>query len=250
MKNLSYNNIGRYGRHGNQMFQYAAVYSLAKKLKMKAMANISASTLKDCFILGGVEDGINEAEFGFVEDSFCYDEGVMNINPTRNTDLLGYYQTPKYFIDHENDIRSEFFFKKEIREAAASKIPDGVLVSIHVRRTDYTVLDHVHKNQTQDYYQVAMEKFPHHRPVIFSDDIEWCKQNMKWLKNDPVFTSNHPFEDLFLMSMCNAHIIANSSFSWWGAWLGQGETVAPKNWFGDAGPDKWDDIYCEGWSLV
>tara|TARA_A100001515_G_scaffold85433_2_gene67889 strand:+ start:2057 stop:2755 length:699 start_codon:yes stop_codon:yes gene_type:complete len=232
------------------MFQYAAVYALAKKLKMKPMANISASTLKDCFILGGVDDAINEAEFGFVEDSFCYDENVLTINPTRNTDLLGYYQTQRYFSDCEDDIRSEFFFKKEIREAAAPKIPEGVLVSLHVRRTDYTILDHVHKNQTQEYYQVAMENFPHHRPVVFSDDIEWCKQNMKWLKNDPVFVSNHPFEDLFLMSMCNAHIIANSSFSWWGAWLGQGETVAPERWFGNAGPDKWDDIYCEGWILV
>ena len=95
-----------------------------------------------------------------------------------------------------------------------------------------------------------MLEFKGYRPVVFSDDIEWCKENMTWLNNnhpEPVFMSYDHFTDLCLMSLCNGHIIANSSFSWWGAWLGGGKTVAPKEWFGPSGPKNWKDVYCEDW---
>ena len=60
---------------------------------------------------------------------------------------------------------------------------------------------------------------------------------------------NDHFVDMCMMSLCDGHIIANSSFSWWGAWIGQGKTVAPKKWFGSEGPKNWSDVYCKDWII-
>ena len=73
---------------------------------------------------------------------------------------------------------------------------------------------------------------------------------MKWLPENTVYMENDLNVDLCVMSWCNAHIIANSSFSWWGAWLGGGKTIAPKNWFGPKGPQDWNDVYCNGWEVL
>ena len=186
---------------------------------------------------------------------------IRFINPDKITD----FGKPNVFYDslcvHSCEVFSQyskkkilkwFEFKDEIRKKACDVLPEGVLVSLHVRRGDYLnlQLSDTHKNQSQKYYQDAMLKFEGYRPVVFSDDIEWCKEEMAWLKNnhpDPVFMSYDHFTDLCLMSLCNGHIIANSSFSWWGAWLGGGKTVAPKEWFGPSGPKNWKDVYCEDW---
>jgi hypothetical protein len=91
-----------------------------------------------------------------------------------------------------------------------------------------------------------MTHFDGHTPIVFSDDIAWCEENLSHM--NPIFMDgNDVYTDMCLMSMCDGHIIANSSFSWWGAWLGKGKTVAPKRWFGESGPQDWSDIYCEGW---
>ena len=89
-------------------------------------------------------------------------------------------------------------------------------------------------------------------PVIFSDDIKWCKNNMKWLPENTVYMENDLNVDLCVMSWCNAHIIANSSFSWWAAWLRgkNGKTVAPSRWFGPKGQQDWQDIYCDEWKVI
>jgi len=246
---LSYNNIGRYGRLGNQMFQYAAVLGIAEKTGHTPIANIEASDLF-CFELGGATQGVELESVIYNEPNFSFDERVFDFPSDRNIDLIGYYQTEKYFSHIENDVRDNFTFKEEVRHKAGDVLPEGVLVSIHVRRTDYIQLADTHKNQGEDYYREAMENFKDYRPVVFSDDIGWCKENMKWLGDDAVFMDNDQHTDLCVMSWCNGHIIANSSFSWWGSYLGCSTTVAPKNWFGPKGPQDWSDIYREGWILV
>jgi hypothetical protein len=250
---LSFNHLGNYGRLGNQMFQYAAVSAAAKELGMTATVNLSSSQLQDCFELGFAADGVLQPAAVYSERDFAYTGDLFTLPTDQgNIDVVGYFQSAKNFGDHSDFIRQEFDFKDEIRKKACDILPEGVLVSLHVRRGDYLnlQLSDTHKNQSQKYYQDAMLEFEGYRPVVFSDDIEWCKENMTWLNNnhpEPVFMSYDHFTDLCLMSLCNGHIIANSSFSWWGAWLGGGKTVAPKEWFGPSGPKDWKDVYCEDW---
>jgi len=163
---LSYNNVGRYGRLGNQMFQYAAVLGISEKTGHTPIANIEASDLF-CFELGGATQGIELESVIYNEPNFSFDERVFNFPSDRNIDLIGYYQTDKYFAHIENDIRNNFTFKEEVRHKAGDVLPEGVLVSIHVRRTDYIQLADTHKNQGEDYYREAMENFKDYRPVVF-----------------------------------------------------------------------------------
>ena len=250
---LSYNNIGNYGRLGNQMFQYASLLGLANETNRTPIANLSASDLPDCFTLGAVQDKVNESPQGFLEEvgfahNASYAEALKNTQ--LDIDIIGYYQTSKYFdeLNTNNEVKANFEFKEEIREKAGELLPyNDVLVSVHIRRTDYVNLSEYHTNQPESYYKEALEHFEEYRPVVFSDDIEWCKENMKWLGDKAVFMDNDQFTDLCLMSWCNGHIIANSSFSWWGAYLGGGKTVAPKNWFGPKGPQDWQDVYEKHW---
>ena len=123
-------------------------------------------------------------------------------------------------------------------------------MSVHVRRGDYLKLSHIYRILNEDYYNTALKKFEHHTPVFISDDIDWCKNTFSDLDNAVFVENETQFVDMCVMTMCNAHIIANSSFSWWGAWLGGGKTIAPKNWFTENGPPNWEDIYCDEWELL
>ena len=104
-----------------------------------------------------------------------------------------------------------------------------------------------------DYYKSALELFDSDREVIiFSDDTEWCKEQ-ELFEDDrfAVAEGGDQFYDLCLMSMCDDFIIANSTFSWWGAWLAnRGKVVAPKNWFGEVLGHDTKDLYCKGWEVL
>ena len=255
MAKLGFNRLGSFGRHGNQMFQVASIYGIAKKTGHTAHANLNDSTLKDCFEMNGVVDEIIHPDGVYPENGFSFNEQTFTFSNDVSIDCMGYFQTEKYFKHCENDIRTMFTFKEDIRHRAGELLPEGVSVSLHIRKTDYTQLQEYHYNQTDEYYQEAFSKMCHYFgdaiiPVIFSDDVEWCKSNMKWLPENTVYMENDLNVDLCVMSWCNAHIIANSSFSWWGAYLGGGKTIAPKNWFGPKGPQDWDDIYRDGWEVL
>ena len=113
-------------------------------------------------------------------------------------------------------------------------------ISLHIRRTDYLVNPN-HPVQPLDYYKEALSLLDQDKTVvIFSDDAEWCHKQEMFSDDRFVISQDSDADfDLCLMSMCNSHIIANSSFSWWGAWLGRSEKIiAPKNWFADSCADK------------
>ena len=107
------------------------------------------------------------------------------------------------------------------------------VISLHVRRGDYVSNPH-HPVQTVEYYQRALEMLPDLDVIVFSDDPDWCKsQEIFQPDRFSISESNTVDADLCLMSLCKYHTIANSSLSWWGAWLAKSEKViAPKNWFG------------------
>ena len=127
-------------------------------------------------------------------------------------------------------------------------------IGLHIRRGDFLTNNANHNNLTLEYYAEALDKFKSDRNVIiFSDDTEWCKQQ-ELFSGDKflVSESGNPYVDLCLMSMCSDFIIANSTFSWWGAWLAnRGTVIAPKKWFGpnNAHLDT-SDLYPESWTVI
>ena len=163
-----------------------------------------------------------------------------------NTYLDGYWQSEKYFSDITGVIRDEFTVKNKpdpINESYLEEIKNCESVSVHVRRGDYVfnpTANQVHGFLGLGYYQKAMktvlEKIDSPRFFIFSDDPEWVEGNIGI--NVPTTCIKHnsikSYEDMRLMSTCKHHIIANSSFSWWGAWLASNEdkiVIGPSRWF-------------------
>jgi hypothetical protein len=161
--------------------------------------------------------------------------------------LDGYWQSEKYFIDFSALIRKDFTFKNELDShnlELASIINKTNSVSIHIRRGDY--VNNLKTNATHglcsiDYYSTAFnyitERIESPYFFIFSDDIEWARKNISL--NFPCQFISHnigskSYVDMQLMSLCKHNVIANSSFSWWGAWLNTNESkivIAPSKWF-------------------
>ena len=177
---------------------------------------------------------------------------------TKNCTFVGYWQTEKYFKDIRDSLLFRFRFNEVDLELEkfAQMIADDVYVSVHVRRGDYLLNHEIYMGIcTKDYYLRAIEYIrkiePNSKLIFFSDDLEWVKDNFD-IPN-AIYCSKNLFEhyedwyDMYLMSKCRHNIIANSSFSWWGAWLNQNKEkiiVAPSKWIRYA---KTPDIWCEGW---
>ncbi len=182
-----------------------------------------------------------------IEPHFHYWQGLAEI--PNDCYLMGYWQSEKYFSLAEARIRADFSFKLPLQNKnaeVARKILQANSVSLHVRRGDYATKPQTtatHGLCTLDYYgqsiQYVAERVQQPKFFIFSDDIAWARDNLNisyQCQYVDVNQGEESYNDMRLMSMCNHHIIANSSFSWWGAWLNPKRdkiVVAPKNWFAD-----------------
>lgn len=180
-----------------------------------------------------------------IEKSYDFDPDILNLRD--NVYLDGYWQSEKYFSDIEAVIRREFSFRSdpsEINRRMLDRIASCNSVSVHIRRGDYVTLPEAsafHGLCPPAYYQSAAELISRQvdNPVffVFSDDIAWAGENISLGFETHFMGHNGPErgdEDLHLMSACRHHIIANSSFSWWGAWLCEypGKIIyAPRKWF-------------------
>jgi len=251
---ISYPLLGSYGRLGNQMFQVAATLSIADVLKTKAVFPTGAQIL-DVFSLEDCEFSNSiEAKFIYEERSFLFDKNVFELPDY--CAIKGYFQSEKYFLGKDSLIRKNFTFKNDILSVAqdAIKAYGNNVCAIHVRRGDYLKFYDTHPYVGDDYYtksiNLVREKSPNCKFIVFSDDIDWCKNNR--IFQDCHFVENKTdVVELCMMTLCNYHIIANSSFSWWGSKLSSSEmTIAPKTWFGPKGPEDWVDVYCNGWAVV
>jgi len=165
----------------------------------------------------------------------------------KNVFLRGYWQSEKYFIDIADILRQDLMLKSpssRLNLELAKKIQSSLSVSLHVRRGDYAhdlATHQTHGLLPLDYYRAAinyiLRLFSDASFFLFSDDIPWIKENLKIDAPHCYVDHNTPqtdFEDLRLMSLCKHQIIANSSFSWWGAWLCQNPekvVVAPRQWY-------------------
>lgn len=183
----------------------------------------------------------------YSEPHFEFDENIFKIKP--NTYIEGFFQSELYFKDIENELRNDFQFKNQPdneNQKLIEKINTRNSVSLHIRRGDYVQkkrYQNLYASCSLDYYRRGIEYITqyHSNPIllIFSDDIEWVKENLK-LPYESIYvthnTGNKSYEDMRLMSFCKHNIIANSSFSWWGAWLNNNKekiVIAPEKWFND-----------------
>jgi len=164
----------------------------------------------------------------------------------------GYFQSENYFFDWKDQIKSVFSpTNKEIDQIYnICDIKYKDYISIHVRRGDYIYQSSHHPILDPEYYLKAINFFGLKKNyIIFSDDINWCKNFFKFLNNTIFVESGRDYQHLYMMSKCAHNIIANSTFSWWGAWLNnENEVICPKKWFGpslnhlclsDIRPKKW-----------
>jgi hypothetical protein len=251
------------------MFQYASLRGIAsqrgfsfcvppKELFGKQDINVrnSDTTLYDCFILHDMSIAVSNNTQVVMESGFSFDENLFNKCPD-NIDLFGYFQSEKYFKHIEDEIRKDFTFKEdlssEVNNFFNSYFDSADVISLHIRRGDYKNNPN-HPVQPLSYYSEALSKFEKDLPVIiFSDDSQWCKEQEIFSDDRFAVSENNMTEfDLCLMSKCKYHIIANSSFSWWGSWLAKSEkTIAPKNWFGgDCANHDTKDLYLSDWEVL
>lgn len=173
----------------------------------------------------------------------------------------GYWCNERYFSDIKEDIRNVFSFKRPLSEYNQNvkvKIENNNSVSIHVRRGNYLLFDEYKDICERPYYEKAIQYIKEHveNPhfYVFSNDMQWCKDNLGDLLDNYTFVENNDpqnnYVDMQLMSCCKHNIIAHSTFSWWGAWLNQNSekiVIAPSVWnnnFKAAGPQL------EDWVLI
>lgn len=199
---------------------------------------------------------VREQHFHFDQSILCLPNGVY---------LEGYWQSEKYFKDVESAIRADFTFRDQpdlMNKNMLEMVSQTNSVSLHIRRGDF--VNNAHTNQTHgicsvEYYKNAISTISalvsHPHFFIFSDDIDWAKREM--VSISPVTFVEHNiagrhYEDMRLMRMCRHNIIANSSFSWWGAWLNSNPNkivVAPQKWFADLSKDT-KDLLPESWTRI
>ena len=258
------------GGIGNQLFQYAAGFGLAQccnfiqKLHFTnalfctqrnfELTNFkideSNATKKDLANLGVPLNKYSriieraKKEFGlFTNKNFIYEDQLKNKNDLwhigDNKYLIGYWQNNRYWQKYEGKLRTKIAFKEKFvkkQEENKKKICINSLpkVGVHFRRGDYVKYgDSLNLSYYKNAFQLMNAKMGKVQYICFSDDINWVKNNFE---NDHIiyvdFTTSG-CEDLYLMSLCDYHIIANSTFSWWGSWLSQNNNkfiIAPNEW--------------------
>jgi hypothetical protein len=284
---LAFNQIGNLGRLGNQMFEYASLRGISAKhnydwcIPPFYRTGIENYSIHKCFKLESVKDeNLNYIEnIQYIgERFFHFDEELFEQCPD-NVSLHGFFQSEKYFKHISDDIRKDFTFLDEHLDPCKEFISnfDGQEpIMLHVRRGDPNLVDprgfkwayvncsDQHPVQPLKYYEQALKYFDDDQPVIvFSDSPEWVKEQ-EFFDTDRFFISVPqdkysdgsylPYVDICLMSLCSHAIIANSSMSWWGAWLQSNsnkKVIAPKMWFGTTYADKnTTDLYCKDWIVI
>jgi len=268
---ITFVKLGKYGAIGNQLFQYAALYSVGKvnnyQIKIpKTEEHFDEGTKRiqhyflNCFdnisaeILS--EQDINLIKYK-VEDgnAISYNKDVFNAPDF--TTLEGYFQSYKYFTNFEKDLKQQLVFKKSIKDKIDKKynLDYKNFSSVHLRCGDYIYRQNHHPVMNKDYYRKAFELLNCANYLVFSDSIDYAKNIFNEFKhiNFLYMENNHAFEDMYMMSNCKNNILANSSFSWWGAWLNQdNKVIAPKNWLGPAYNGTWnlEDLIPKQWISI
>jgi hypothetical protein len=233
---ITFSQLGIYGRLGNQLWQIASTIGIATK-------NVHDYVFPEWKYQRYFD---NKLPTGGLDYQATYYEGSSNpyyrdikLLPSVDYDLDGYFQSYKYFEHCKGTV---LYYLNSFPRLKS----DGV--AVHVRRGDYVRLQKTHPLQTVGYYSDAMDAFSGEHFTIFSDDIAWCKENLKGYNVRYFVSSSDDVVDFQCMAGFDKFIIANSSYSWWAAYLsGSNKVVAPKNWVvgettDDRVPSEWIKI--------
>ena len=265
---IGLNYLGKMGQLGNQMFQYAALKGIARNRGLdftlpnhsEAIQDSLGNTLRielfEPFNIKSNNYGSLETNEYVQEAHFHFDEDLYNNCPD-NCSLFGYFQSPKYFLNIREEIIKDFKFKKQIIDECKSILKQfDNPIALHIRRGDFLINSANHHNLPMSYYENALDCFDEDRQVvIFSDDPEWCLEQ-KLFSDDRflVSQSNSSYHDLYLMTQCADFIIANSTYSWWGAWLCMNpfkDVIYPNRWFGPNNANKSTiDLFPRSWRIL
>jgi hypothetical protein len=254
-------------------------YDVLFPFKMESMTNrnigfinneVGADAMRSYEALQAFNPGVKNLR----EQNQNFDVNFVD-SVTDGSNIDGYFQTEKYFKHIEDELRKDLKFKDDIFEPCNDLISQFErIIFLHVRRSDYVNIQDSHPLMSFRYYEKALSYFDDDTYVLVcSDDLEWCAEQ-KFFESDRFLMSNHnetydhghldadgqvrksplPFVDMCLMSLCDGAIIANSSMSWWGAWLQanpEKTVIAPSKWYGpnlahvddsDLVPDTWIKI--------
>ena len=251
------------GGLGNMLFQIAFGESMAQKYNcdivytnlkenfdyIKTYYNRSPYASEYLSIFPNVDWIKNQSRLKEITKTKHVPFHYVEVIPEDGTEYVGYYQSEKYFFSGDF-IRWLFTFRENI----SIPIHGGDTVSIHVRRADYLTMPDFHPVQPITYYQSALdilEAYDYKDCLVFSDDKLWCEENFGGDRF--IVVQNKDYQDLSMMTQCRYHIIANSSMSWWGAYLcgwDKPVVIAPKHWFGDKCKDNPRDIIPPTWVQI
>lgn len=265
---MNYISTNHRGGIGNVLFKLAASISTAKdnnveylfsnefiRDKDRQMVTFGYSDYRVYYenILRGVRfldklptPYVTYTEPGFEYNTIPYEQGT-------NLLLDGGFQSEKYFVNNKQTIIDLFRIPDHIEFQIKEAVPNiNDYVAIHVRRGDYVNQPQYHPLATKEFYQKAVEEVGiNNKFLIFSDDLEGCKDLFDFIPTKHFYSTGVDWSDLYMMSLCKDNIIANSSFSWWAAYLNANpdkKVIAPLNWFGpayanlnieDLIPDSW-----------
>lgn len=278
------------GGLGNQLFQYAAGLSLAIRHRTQLKINVDfkqadtsrtlglshfnisldAATpeeIKYCYPKSGLIRKILSYlplpyQKFYKERQFSYQSGFEKLG--NNVYLKGYWQSERYFSQIEKHIKDAFTLNPQFYENANALIDElsaSESVSIHIRKGDYLLQPYLdyYEQLDSDYYQRAIRQLQTYNPniqlYIFTDDAQWVNKHLALDTPYSLISGIHTksmYEDFEAMKSCKYHIIANSSFSWWTAWLCSRQdkkVIAPKHWF-NKGPKDTEDLIPKSWLLL
>jgi hypothetical protein len=249
--------LHKYSLHCFLCWEYLATDEEIKKLSFKHVAHKQdlLNRIKQKFMSKPELEEIKSDSY-IIEKYFHFNESLLELPD--NILLDGYWQSEKYFADITDILRREFVVKYR-QDPQSRKFADLIQntesISLHVRRTDYvqnTLTNQIHGTCDKDYYDRSVryigDRISNPHFFIFSDEPQWAKDNLQFDFPMTVVDCNNAsrnYEDLRLMSMCRHNIIANSSFSWWGAWLNDHPNkivTAPRKWFNNKSRDTKDLI--------
>jgi len=265
------------GGCANQLFQYATGLALARRLRVDLHLDVSwyetatpnTPRLYSLGLFKGVDARVVHSLLGRIirQEEFPYKPAPFE-NAPRKCSLVGYWQCERYFFGLRDELRERLLPRKPLpaRSLATERAILGAgqrSIFVTVRRSDY-VGNPYHVVLPMDYYREAAAliaaKVPDPVFFIFSDEPEWCEANFKLPYRTTIAgnfdrTVEHHLgredAELYLMRLCGHAIMANSSYSWWGGWLGAdmngGIVVAPRSWFGPACKDDPRDIVPGRW---
>lgn len=241
---ITYSALGAHGRLGNQLFQIAA--TIAHAMRMRVAYRFPPWISSPYF-------SIPERAFAGVPSLAAYKQRIMGYEPIpediKDLDLHGGFISWKYFADFTDTIREHLAPPEPVKPIDA--------IAVHVRRGDQALMPEKYVQLGREYYAQAMHIMGSATFLVFSDDIPWCRN---FFGRTVMYSGGFfPEDDLHRMAACKAHIISNSTFAWWGAWLsGRSDVIAPRHYHTEALLDRHSDVrdweqndyYPPGWVLL